>query len=56
MEGAKFLIWEQEVGTPVVKFMYYRENQHQINFEYVPPAEAPSVNNPPFHCPLPLEV
>ena len=56
MEGAKFLIWEQEEGTSVVSFMYYRESQHQINFEYLPLTEAPSVNNPPFICPLPLEV
>lgn len=36
--------------------MYYRENQHQINFECVLPDDKSSVNNPPFNCPSPLEV
>lgn len=56
MEGAKFLIWEEEERLPEVRSRSYRENHHQINFECVPPASAPSVNNPAFNCPLPLEV
>lgn len=40
----------------MVRFMYYIENQHQINFECVPPADVPSVNNTPFNSSLPLEV
>lgn len=40
----------------MVRLMYYRENQHQINFECVLPDDKSSVNNPPFNCPSPLEV
>lgn len=55
-EGTNLLIWEEEEEVPVVKFMYYTEDQHQINFKSVPPADAASVNNTPSHCPLTLEV
>lgn len=40
----------------MVRFMYYTENQYQVNFECVPPADVTSVNNSPFNCPLSLEV
>lgn len=55
-EGAKLLIWEEEEEPHVVRFMYDTEDQHQINFESVPPADAASVNNTPSNCPLTLEV
>lgn len=54
-EGAKLLIWEEE-EPPGMRFMYYTEDQHQINFESVSPADAASVTNTLSNCPLTLEV